>query len=262
MSDPSQPSLARRVLIALDASSSSLAVLEEAARLAVELRAELQGVFVEDINLLRLASLPFAREIPFSTAAPRQFDVAEMEQSLKVRADRVREALASRANRSRLEWSFQVVRGHVTRASLAAASETDVLIIGCESRRHSPAFSFRRPRRQPLIVIFDGHSSAYRVLETSTQLARPNRDQIVVLIATSNPEHAGNLRHQTDDWFVTRDIRAIIDDTPVGDPETLVAAAGRWQAKLVLINRDSILLSESTVESLVNDADCPVGIVP
>ena len=53
----------RRILVAIDTSPHGSAALEAAARLATELRAELEGLFIEDINLLRLAGLPFAREI-------------------------------------------------------------------------------------------------------------------------------------------------------------------------------------------------------
>ncbi|MGD9028912.1 MAG: universal stress protein, partial [Anaerolineae bacterium] len=53
----------RRILIALDASSHSIAALRAAARLASSLEAELHGLFVEDINLLRAAGLPMAREL-------------------------------------------------------------------------------------------------------------------------------------------------------------------------------------------------------
>ena len=42
----------RRILVALDASPHSLAALEAASELADALKAELVGIFVEDVNLL------------------------------------------------------------------------------------------------------------------------------------------------------------------------------------------------------------------
>src|SRR3989304_3336351 len=51
----------KRIVVALDTGSLSRAAIETAARLAIGLRAELEALFVEDVNLRRLAALPFAR---------------------------------------------------------------------------------------------------------------------------------------------------------------------------------------------------------
>lgn len=61
-----------RVLIALDANLRSLDALRLAAELAARLEAELLALFVEDVNLIRLAGLPFAREVDRSSAVERQ----------------------------------------------------------------------------------------------------------------------------------------------------------------------------------------------
>jgi K+-sensing histidine kinase KdpD len=50
----------RRILVALDASPDSLAALKTAADLARRMEAELMGLFVEDIELLRMADSPYA----------------------------------------------------------------------------------------------------------------------------------------------------------------------------------------------------------
>ena len=60
--EPEAPQ-ANRILVALDASPQSEAALRAAAELAALLEAELEGLFVEDINLLHLCGLPFGREI-------------------------------------------------------------------------------------------------------------------------------------------------------------------------------------------------------
>jgi nucleotide-binding universal stress UspA family protein len=53
----------QRILVALDASPASLAALDFATELAERHQAELLGIYVEDINLLRSAEIPFTREI-------------------------------------------------------------------------------------------------------------------------------------------------------------------------------------------------------
>ena len=58
----------RRILLALEAGNGGSAAMEAATHLAAQLNAELHGLFLEDINLIRLAELPFAREIGLTSA--------------------------------------------------------------------------------------------------------------------------------------------------------------------------------------------------
>jgi len=60
--EPQDPGFLR-ILVALDATEDSLTSLDLATRLAAKLRAELEGLFVEDINLLRMADLPCTRVV-------------------------------------------------------------------------------------------------------------------------------------------------------------------------------------------------------
>ena len=69
MSEPATEFVVRRILVALDASTQSLAALRTAVTLAAELGAELEGLFVEDTNLMRMAMLPVARRVLFPSAA-------------------------------------------------------------------------------------------------------------------------------------------------------------------------------------------------
>ena len=58
-----------RVVVPLDAAAESRHAIETAARLAARAGAPLHGVFVEDEDLLRLASLPFARQFTLGAIA-------------------------------------------------------------------------------------------------------------------------------------------------------------------------------------------------
>src|SRR6266851_9513513 len=58
-----------RVVIQLDAASETRDAIDTAARLGARAQAPLHGIFVEDEDLLRLASLPFARQFTLGAAA-------------------------------------------------------------------------------------------------------------------------------------------------------------------------------------------------
>ncbi|MGD8821809.1 MAG: universal stress protein, partial [Anaerolineales bacterium] len=74
MPEDKNPTRVERILVAVDASSHSRAALEAAAELAASLEVELVGIFVEDINLMRLAELPIAVEIETPTGQVRRID--------------------------------------------------------------------------------------------------------------------------------------------------------------------------------------------
>ena len=128
MARPPAKVKARRIVVALDGAAPGTAALEAAAALAARLRAELVIVFVEDVDLLHLAALPFAREIGFPSAASRELDVAAMERLLRLRAEEARSLVAALAERTPLTWSFEVTRGPLTEALLAAAAEAELVV--------------------------------------------------------------------------------------------------------------------------------------
>jgi nucleotide-binding universal stress UspA family protein len=129
VSEAVTPLVIRRILVAVDASPQSNAALDMAARLAATMQAELCGLFVEDVNLLRMAEAPSAREIAYpGKAAPTSR--ASMERTLKARSEQIRNTVAAVAHRAKVPWSFRSVRGHVTTALRSAISEHDMIAIG------------------------------------------------------------------------------------------------------------------------------------
>ncbi|MEX2647431.1 MAG: universal stress protein, partial [Alphaproteobacteria bacterium] len=133
MTTPTETLVVRRILVALDASASSLAALEAAAEMAARLHAELAGLFVEEDDLLRLAALPFARAYSTDAADLARLDVEAMRRALRVQAERARRALEDAAMRHRLPWSFRVAQGAVAAALAEAARECDLLGLGAAS---------------------------------------------------------------------------------------------------------------------------------
>ncbi len=125
----------RRVVVALDASAPSLEAARTAAQLARALGAELVGIFVEDVNLLRLAGLPFAQQMPAPGGLARPFRREALEAELRALAAWARESLAREAGTVHVSWSFEVRRGSLPDEVLASAGRFDVLVVG--ARGHS-----------------------------------------------------------------------------------------------------------------------------
>lgn len=117
-----------RVVIGLDTSFVAREALSLAARLAASVDARLKGVFVEDDNLIALASLPFAREISFSGDV-RELDPERMIRAMKAQAESARRMLARIAAEAHVDWSFDVRRGRPLASLAASASSEDTLVI-------------------------------------------------------------------------------------------------------------------------------------
>lgn len=205
----------RRILLALDASLPSRKSLEEAARLARRLDAELTALFVEDINLLNLAELPFARHTNLLSGAVERIDMARMESMLRVQAAQARSAIEAVALDAGLRWSFRIVRGRIAEQVIAAAADQDLLLIGWTTRgAEQTRFSSLRVRKRPMTarastvraiaggsrlpvlllrngdilsrpvaVVFDGSEGSKRAIEAAAALAAIARQKLVVLIA-------------------------------------------------------------------------------
>jgi hypothetical protein len=95
---------------------------EAAARLARELEAEFLGLFVEDADLLRLASLPFAREVGLASASLLSMDLAVLERQLRAQAGALEAALGGIFG-PEAAWAFRVERASPVSAVEAALAE-------------------------------------------------------------------------------------------------------------------------------------------
>ena len=120
-----------RVLVALDASEHSMAALQAAAQLAALMQAELHGVFVEDVNLVRVGGIPMCNEVGTFSSGPRAIDNGTVRRMFQVMKAKMQRALEQAAERSQVRWSFRVERGGVTTELLAASEGATVLTMGC-----------------------------------------------------------------------------------------------------------------------------------
>jgi hypothetical protein len=98
-----------RVVVALDATSENRAAIGTAARLAARWKARLHGLFVEDEDLIRLAHLPFARQVTLGVGV-EPLTLQQARRETRVYAERTRQDLAASAARHGVEWSFEIVR--------------------------------------------------------------------------------------------------------------------------------------------------------
>lgn len=269
----------RRILVALDASPSSLVALEEAAKLAAVWGAELAGVFVEDSELLRMAQLPFMQTVGSFSATAQRLDTRRLELGFRADAGRVRRALERIAEKERVEWTFRVVRGPVASEILAAAREADLIMLGrigwsLAGRRRvgstvvaimqagsCPTLILHQgtPLGSPVLVAYDGSETAQKALSLAT-LLRQN-EPLDVLILADGPEAARALRDQAAQWLEQRGVEATFRQLVGADVGTLARTACDERGGVLVIPAEITPAGGEGLAAFLNKIGCPALVV-
>ncbi len=118
-----------RILLAIDASLQGEDVLETAVDTAALLKAHLLVLFVEDTNLLRLAELPFAKELDRSSGTTRSLEPGGIRRALQADAQRFRKRLNKASEKRKIRVSMKVVRGHCVSTAMEMAGRGDVVVL-------------------------------------------------------------------------------------------------------------------------------------
>ncbi len=279
MNEQNEALTIRRILVALDASYHSLAALEAAAELAASLQAELQGLFVEDINLLRAAESPVAREVqyPFATAA--RLDPKRMERALRAQAAQARRAIAKCCDQRRIKWSFRVVRGRVASKVLEAAREADLLSLGKASRpfvdrgrlgstarevtAHAshPVLLLHRDAgiRSPITTVYDGAPAARRALLIAAELAQRQEGYLSIFTLASTPEDWQQFQSDIGDMLQGRGLMVHLRRLADSSLATLIQGLHSERSGMLVLS--SVVIPPQVLHTLLDAVECPVLLI-
>ena len=269
----------RRILVALDASHPSLAALEAAVELAASMKSKLEGLYVEDINLLHAAGSPVAREVRFPSVSSTQLDQNRMTRQLRAQAKQAERALAAACQRREVEWSFRVVRGEVSHEVMSAAQEADMLVLGKASRPlvrktrlgstaltaavQSPCCVLLLQRDEriapPVIVVYDGSPIARRALRIATRLAKRNGGYLAVLLVAETPNEEYRLQAETADWLRSQGV--LVRYRRIPERSVLAVKQVLEAERNGLVVFSSTVLHLAELQRLLDEIDSPVLLV-
>lgn len=202
------------VMVTIDQQGYLAPTLELGITLAVINHCSLHGLFIEDTDLLRVASLPFAREVSLLSAQSRALDYQRMLSSFNAIGRQFRKTLEQHAQQSSLDWSYRSVRGHRHHTALQESTTASFLIMG-HPKNARPLISATRR------IVLINHSSQ-RLLQALDAVLEKFQQHPVELVLVSR-------RHPTDvttvalldDKLGSRgnvSIRELENDQPIANP--------------------------------------------
>ena len=264
MAKPEQSRRSRALLVALDPSGDSLNLLETAVALAGQLDADLEALFLEDVDLLRIADLPWSFEVTLSSAEERKTSSQAIGRALEARAADARSRLQNAAAQTRIRWSFRTVRGRRMQTVFAEASASDLLLIGHTRRGTSDTRLQQAARpRHAVYAAYEGSDSAQRALSVARELAeRDGADLTVVLPETASPEESSRLAHAASETLSGTSVPVRFRRCRSDDACLLAEVlASVWAEAVVLAVDSPVVHDEKSFQSFLSRLPCPVILV-
>jgi nucleotide-binding universal stress UspA family protein len=268
----------KRILVAVDASQANRSLVQAANLLASKLDAELQALFVEDINLLQLAELPLAREMTYGSTTARQLNLPELEKQLQAQVARLRQFVEESARLSNTKVSFSVARGQIETELCTAAQGSDLLIVGKNTQLTRYSEKLGRISQEiitrancnilvlqhgselglPVVVFFDGSESSRRALQLGMQLAKDDHDQLVVLYPRAGKQ---NLQQQV----LAQTSQSAIEPTQIeladNSPDTIIDALVNCNGRVLLLADEKEIFTPAQRQTIIKRSQPPVIVI-
>ncbi len=266
-----------RIVVSLDAISETHAAIEAAARLAVRWNAVLHGVFVEDEDLLRLAGLPFARQVSLGAGA-EPLTAAQAARQVRAFAESARREFAAAAHRHSLRWSFEVVQGSAAADTVMTAAGDFIVActasrpIGAHFRVETRSWQAIEPAAGSLLlrhpvraggavatVLRDREPASARILEAAAQFAEAANADLIVICA---PELAHDMVFGA--WVGERlaayPVRARIEPAPSG-PAALQRHILGLDCALLALAADGELADPDRLREIAAGTGCDILVM-
>ena len=273
MNNGNAENIFRRVAVALDASLQSSQALQAAAEMAASLQAELEGIFIEDINLIRLAELPFTREIRPASMTEETVNLQRMEQELRSLARQQQQKLELVAREKGINCSFRIRRGQIKAELMNAVTEVDVLTLcspvhmsamfGRETIRYTTpaAASPIQQARSSVSVIFGSAENEKNVLLAAARLAGRLDTDISVLLTADPVVETDDLQREAETILEPQTQPVNYIRLPGKQISDLVIATVSSNSQVLLVNSNNTLVTGGQLWPYLEQVFCPVLIV-
>lgn len=256
---PGETENRRRIIVTLDTGDLDTAELERVTRLATRLNAELEGVFVEDSDLLRMSGLAFLQEFRPTSRGTERMQTVRMQQEFRVVARRAERSLSNYARQCGVPWHFRVWRGSVER-ELLGAMQADVLALA----RLGAVLTGPVQRRghETISALFDGSEESGRALATAAALAaEDDHIGLQVLLAHEPGRDPGPLEKQAREALPDYPGSVVFNTVEDAKLEGLVKVLQESGSTALVMQRDNPWLRSASLRQYLARLHCPLFLV-
>jgi len=253
VTEPTPKGTTAPIVVAINAVRRCGRTLELATTLASRIGADLDVVFVENTNLLRLADLPVTREIDRVSGMARDLDSQRILRALRGEARQLRREVSRLEKAASVRSTVRVVQGHYFTEALAASAKADITFV------HAAGPAGGRGKRTPLWTLFDGSPASARALKMAVELAHTLAGNLVVLVPGQFGGEIENRKREAQEAAETADLQYLV---VAGDRLSQLGGPLAPRAGSVLVlARKSPDLEDSAARSYLESLDVPVVLV-
>jgi hypothetical protein len=245
-----------RIVLALDAAARDPAALDTLAEIARELDADPTALIVQDVDLLRLARLPFARELGALTAAVRPLTAERVEATLRAQARRAERLLLDALKPHEQRLSLRFTQGKIVREAMAAAFDADFVLFSA-ARPPPRTDAPRRPvRRRSIVLILEDAPLPVRPLQVAAQLQRLLGATLSIVVAGTSEAVFSRVRSEVAERLPPGSGPALFRRVPVAERLVVARAAVAEHATLVVLSGDARLGREEDLTTMLHELGC------
>lgn len=283
MTAEQQSESAGRVLILLDGSRLSLAALEAAADIAHARNAEVLGIFVEEVNLLRSAGYGFAREVGGSSGVARPMDIAAIEARMRSLAEQARRSLERAMAQRGLAQALTLCRGRVSDEVLNLTRPGDLLVMGRVGWSGIPGSRLGstarvlvsqapgdvllwadppvRSRNRIVVLLNHDQGANHRAVRVGAELARRNRQPLTILVRTET-DRDERIAEDLLTYMANEGITARVSFLPMASTGAVARVIREEGASQLVLSRQCSLFREQGADTLLIEMNLPVIVTP
>jgi len=267
-----------RILVALDTSTANRYILQASIALATRLNARLNALFIEDADLLKVAELPFVREVTYGSLSGKAMNVAGMERSIASQTTRLRKLVESIAQQNQVEITFDVLRGNVAHELCNTPGQSDLLVIGKNTLTLGNSQKIGSITRlvlssagcnlavlqygcnieRPVMVSFSGSEASQRALLLAIELAHEDHNQLIIILPAVDDATYQQLSGKIQEIIGDQQLQVNLVRLSENSAEQIVSVIQRFHGRMLLLESGSNFLTDLQKQTLVMQTNIPI----
>lgn len=264
-----------RVLAGFGAIADEAPTIETAMALASALEADVAGCFIEDVDLLNLAALPFARAVRPADRSVLEIEHDQMQRQITRAASVCEDLLLTRASGTRVRCTFQTKRGGYLAEIARETATRDIVVVNPLNLPHrrrdavsllldgirQAAGAVILPERArqgtggPVVLVAAGPAGERTGLDLAERIARTMTERTIVLTSSDEGSEDVQGRAVTPDDAGSRvDVRHV----PGNHLQALAAALEEVRPSFVVVQASAGPLTDPMIDLLLRAGQAPL----